>query len=224
MAAALTIAVLLALSVSLVRIASVAMRLTGLPDSVARFQCVSALTGTGFTTREAEMIVNYPIRRKVLILLMVAGNLGLVSIAGTFIVALVDTDGSSDAIALQALAIAAAVAVTLFVMTNSHLDRFLCQTIGALLTRFTRLGERPYQRLLQIDEGFSIAEHVFKGVDATPLEHLPLKDFGLELIAVRAPNNHEVKSSARAVEPGDLLLCYGPDNAHDQFGLYWNSG
>ena len=53
MGAALTIAVLLALSVSLVRIAGVAMRLTGLSEGVARFQCLSAPTGTGFTRHEA---------------------------------------------------------------------------------------------------------------------------------------------------------------------------
>ena len=51
--AALTIAVLRALSVSVVRVAGVAMRLTGLPEAVARFQCSSALTGTGFTTHKA---------------------------------------------------------------------------------------------------------------------------------------------------------------------------
>ena len=224
MAAALTIAVLLALSVTLVRVASVAMRLTGLPDNVARFQCVSALTGTGFTTREAEMIVNYPIRRKVLVLLMVAGNLGLVSIAGTFIVALVDTDGGGDALALQGLAMAAAVGITLFVMTNGYLDKTLCGAIGALLTRFTRLGKRPYQRLLQIDEGFSIAEHVFKGADASQRQDLPLEDFGLQLIAVRAPDDHAVKSDADRLAKGDLLLCCGSDSAHDRFGRYWNSG
>lgn len=82
MAAALTVAVLLMLSVMIVRIATVVMRLTGVHQNIARFQCISALTGTGFTTRESEMIVNYPSRRKTLAVLMILGNLGLVSVRG----------------------------------------------------------------------------------------------------------------------------------------------
>ncbi len=116
MGAALTIALLLALSVSCARIAAVAMRLTGLPDTVARFQCVSALTGTGFTTGEAEMIVNYPIRRRIVVTLMVLGNLGLVSIASTFIVALVNADSSDGSIAMQAIVLIIAIGLTFLVL------------------------------------------------------------------------------------------------------------
>mgnify|MGYP001215811411 FL=1 len=86
MAASLAIAVLFAGSFIIVRIAAVAMRLTGLPENVARFQSVSALTGAGFTTSESEMIVHYPARRRIVVILMVLGNLGLVSTASTLIV------------------------------------------------------------------------------------------------------------------------------------------
>ncbi|HUT51477.1 MAG TPA: hypothetical protein VM325_19285 [Alphaproteobacteria bacterium] len=85
MAAALTIAVLFSFSFIVVRIAAVAMRITGLAENVARFQCVSALTGAGFTTTESEMIVNYPIRRRIIVALMVLGNMGLVSPADVLI-------------------------------------------------------------------------------------------------------------------------------------------
>ena len=95
MAAALTIAVLFTFSFVVVRIAAVAMRLTGLPEKVARFQCVSALTGAGFTTSESEMIVNYPVRRRLIVILMVLGNLGLVSTASTLIVSFVGGDSST---------------------------------------------------------------------------------------------------------------------------------
>ena len=64
MEAAFTVMVIFTISTILVRIASTIMRLTGLPDNVARFQSLSAMTGTGFTTRESELIVNYPIRRR----------------------------------------------------------------------------------------------------------------------------------------------------------------
>jgi hypothetical protein len=55
---------------------------------VARFQALSAFSGTGFTTREAERIVNHPRRRKIVIYLIMLGNAGIVSVIATFVVTL----------------------------------------------------------------------------------------------------------------------------------------
>ena len=173
MAAALTIAILLALSVSIVRIGAVAMRLTGLPENIARFQCVSALTGTGFTTQEAETIVNYPIRRRIVVALMVLGNLGLVSIASTFIVAFVRTGPGTEPMAAQALVMLVAIALTFVVLTNRALDRAMCSLIGKILKRTTTLGETGYHRLLQLGSELSVAEHEYVGAQSQPLSALP---------------------------------------------------
>ena len=43
---------------------TILFRFTGLPDEKARFQVLSLLTGTGFTTRESEMILTTPRRRR----------------------------------------------------------------------------------------------------------------------------------------------------------------
>ncbi len=223
MGAALTVAVLLALSVSIVRIAAVAMRLTGLPENVARFQCVSALTGTGFTTHEAEMIVNYPVRRRIVVTLMVLGNLGLVSIASTFIVAFVNTGPNAQHIAVQALVMLAAIGVTFFVSTNRTLDRNMCAMIGRILTRSTTLGRLGYHRLLQLGEESSIAEHQLTG-DARPLAELDLH--GLTLLAVRPDGSLELKPvrADTIVEPGDTLVLSGSESRHKAFADHLPNG
>ncbi len=58
---------LLAVLVSflLIRAASIALMMTGLEKNKARFQALSAFSGTGFTTKEAEMVVSHPVRRKI---------------------------------------------------------------------------------------------------------------------------------------------------------------
>ena len=66
MIAALTLAILYAISVTIVRVASVILRHTGLPDHVSRLQSISAMSGAGFTTTESELIVNHPLRRRVI--------------------------------------------------------------------------------------------------------------------------------------------------------------
>jgi hypothetical protein len=67
-----------------VRIGAIAFELTGLEGSLARFQSLSCFTGTGFTTKEAELITASPQRRKIASFLMVLGNAGLVTLMATF--------------------------------------------------------------------------------------------------------------------------------------------
>jgi len=44
---------------------STALGATGMQRIKARFQALSSITGTGFTTRESESIVNHPKRRQI---------------------------------------------------------------------------------------------------------------------------------------------------------------
>lgn len=67
-----------------VRIGAIAFQLTGLEWSLAKFQALSCFSGTGFTTRESELIVGHPRRRRIASILMVLGNAGLVMLIATF--------------------------------------------------------------------------------------------------------------------------------------------
>jgi MFS family permease len=57
---------------------SIALEATGMERSRARFQAISALTGTGFTTREAENIVGHPRRRMIVSWMMFLGSVGII--------------------------------------------------------------------------------------------------------------------------------------------------
>jgi len=218
MAAALTLAILMMVSLVVVRVASVALRLTGLPNEVARFQSLSALTGTGFTTHEAEMIVNYPIRRKILSGLMVFGNLGIVSVSGTFIIAFVGIEQDQASIVLQSGMIVAAIIFTLFIATNQTIDRALCGFIGWLLNKMTSLGQRHYDLKLQIDEDVFVAEHLVGNDLINSLKALPIIGEELMLLGART-GKWRAFSNAQDVdnlERGTLLICYGAREAHDR--------
>jgi hypothetical protein len=53
------------------------LKITGLDHKVARFQVVSMLTSTGFTTKESELILRHPIRRKIAVFLILFGVFSL---------------------------------------------------------------------------------------------------------------------------------------------------
>lgn len=57
---------------------SIALQATGMERRKARFQALSALTGSGFTTREAEDVVSHPRRRTIISWLMFFGNIGII--------------------------------------------------------------------------------------------------------------------------------------------------
>ena len=60
-------------------------RLTGLPAEKARFQVISLLTGTGFTTRESEMILSSRRRRRLARITMLFGYVFNITIVSAFI-------------------------------------------------------------------------------------------------------------------------------------------
>ncbi len=76
--------VTLAVSFIAIRVGAIAFELTGLEWSFAKFQALSCFTGTGFTTKEAELVVGNPQRRRIASVLMVFGNAGLVTLIATF--------------------------------------------------------------------------------------------------------------------------------------------
>lgn len=68
-----------------VRIGAIAFHLTGLDWALSKFQSLSCFTGTGFTTRESELIVGHPQRRRIASVLMVLGNAGLVTLIASMV-------------------------------------------------------------------------------------------------------------------------------------------
>jgi hypothetical protein len=79
----------LIVSFTVVRIGAIAFQLTGLEWSLAKFQALSCFSGTGFTTKEAELITGNKQRRRIASILIVLGNAGLVlmiaSLASSFV-------------------------------------------------------------------------------------------------------------------------------------------
>jgi hypothetical protein len=82
MSVMLFIVVLIA-SFTIVRIGAIAFQLTGLEWSLAKFQSLSCFSGTGFTTKEAELVTSDKQRRRIASVLMVLGNAGLVTMIAT---------------------------------------------------------------------------------------------------------------------------------------------
>lgn len=217
MVSALSLLLILGISFFLIRLAAVALKLTGMPEQNARFQAVSALTGTGFTTTEAELIVNYPIRRKIIAWLMIFGNLGVISVISTLMISFVRTEANAMAILTQLAWMIGFTAVFFFIMLNPIIDRVFCGLISVFLEKFTFLGGRHYQKLLQLGGQLSVSEHQFFAAESLTATEVTSKFDRFLILAVRRSTGptERFSSETSPINPGDSLILFGTDDAHN---------
>src|SRR3954464_13374188 len=97
MAALVSVFVVLGISVIVTRVGASALALTGLSRDVAHFQARSAFLGVGYTTAEAEAIVNHPVRRRIAGGLIVLGNVGIVSAGASLVLSFTRATGTEAA-------------------------------------------------------------------------------------------------------------------------------
>lgn len=94
------------LSLAITRIASVMLTGTGMASESARFQARSALSGVGFTTTEAERVVTHPVRRRIIMALMLIGNAGLVTAIAALLGGFLGVGGQEQALRALLLVVA----------------------------------------------------------------------------------------------------------------------
>lgn len=219
MGAAITLLVILTFSIVVVRITAVALRLTGMPADIARFQARSAFTGAGFTTSESEAVVNHPIRRRLISLLMLWGNVGFITVLATFIVSFVAAENSMEAVSRQLLWLLGAIALLWFIALNPMADQAMCKSINWLLQHTTALGQSGPTMLLQVTGAYSVAEHtVLSGnrLDATMLSDLCPAQGSFLILGIEQDDG--IYSSAPGLDTrlvaGDRVVLYGSDVEH----------
>src|SRR4051794_6231831 len=86
MAALATVFFVVLVSLLITRVGTIALTLTGMSTESARFQARSAFFGVGFTTMEAESVVNHPVRRRIVLWLILLGNAGVISVIATLMI------------------------------------------------------------------------------------------------------------------------------------------
>lgn len=220
MIAAASVLFILAVSLLITRIATVALQLTGLSKANARFQARSAFTGVGYTTSEAEDVVSHPVRRRIVMLLMLLGNVGLVSLMSTVVVSFLAADESR--LWSRAGLLAGGLLLLSFVATSKWIDRRLSSVISWALSRWTDLDTRDYANLLHLADGYGVTEvMVQRGglLDSISVVDAGLQKMRLQVLGVqRADGSYEGAPSANSIlKPGDLVFFYGRNREVSEF-------
>lgn len=208
-----TVAIIVLVSLLASRIATMALMLTGLSREAARFQARSTLTGVGFTTTESETIVNHPVRRRIVLTLMIVGSAGIVTVIATLMLSFVNADREQ---AFERVALlAGALLVLLLLARSDRVDRVLMKVIGRALRRWTDLDARDYVGLLHLGGGYGVNElAVQEGdwVEGRTLRDLDLRSEGVAVLGIVRAGGAYLGTPVRdtTASAGDTLVLYGP--------------
>lgn len=200
-------------SLLVTRIATIALTVTGMARPAARFQARSALTGVGFTTGESESVVSHPARRRIIMALMLIGNVGLTTAVAGLLAGFLGANDARQALLRTALLIGGLAGV--YGLSLSHtVDRHLSTLAGRALRRFTDLDVRDYAGLLRVSGEYEVQEMVaspdgwFAG---RTLSDLRLRDEGVVVLGIARPDGSYLGVPDRDTEirPNDTLILYG---------------
>jgi hypothetical protein len=209
--------VLAFVSLIAVRVGATALMMTGLSWDTASFQSYSAFFGVGFTTKEAEMVVNHPVRRRIIRDLILAGNIGLTSALATLVVTLMQSAETSHLLLIVGALVTGAL-VLLFLSRIGWLQKLLDRVIRYTLERTGMVRALDYELLLRIQYGYVVSE-----IEILPNTYLAGRalrdsrpwDRGVVILFIKRDEEMVpgLPGPADIIQAGDVVTAYGKEQS-----------
>ena len=189
---------------------SIFFEATGMERRKARFQTLSAITGTGFTTTEAESVVNHPRRRNIASWLILLGTTGLIAlIIGLILfVRQVAPVTSSSHIIIIAITI-----VAIILLSKLGVVDRLTDGIARFIRKRKPASYLPVEEIVHQVGSYGVARLAIseKIVETTPnIGNSGLGERGVTILALeRMDTAMPFPRDDEKLLAGDYLLCYG---------------
>ncbi|MEH7416311.1 TrkA C-terminal domain-containing protein [Neobacillus drentensis] len=195
---------------AVIEIFVILFRLTGLKVEVSRFQVISMMTGTGFTTGESELILGHPVRRKLALVLILFGAFSLAVIISSI------SQFLSEGLQAKEILIGAGTVITVFlVLKMERVKRLLAKAFNQEMKQNIELADLPVRDVfLKNKEDVLLELHIYEEstlVNQTISEAVKEHD-ELELVVLFIKRG-DVKIRRHLyntrIHEGDQLLIYG---------------
>ena len=199
----------------LINLYTIFFQLSGLSYAKSRFQVISLLTNSGFTTRESETITSSRIRRKLAIAVMLTGHIFSIVIISLFVNLVFSFNAEQVKESIWVIAIASISFIAIIVVLrlpkiNEALSKLLKKTSHRLLkdksknvvTIFDEIGDE------------AVCEVIIYGVpsilqDKTLEESKIISKFGINILSVYRNKRNLKATRSTILMPGDVVLLYG---------------
>lgn len=206
----LSLLVIFAFSLLIIRIGSIALEMTGLSPDVASFQATSAFSGAGYTTEEAEQAVATPGRRRTVKALIRIGSIGLLGAISSLVLSFTRSGG--DDLQNLAFILGGAGVIVLFAQSR-WFNRLVTPFIERALSRTTELEVTDYAQLLGLQSEYRVAEVDLDADDwltEKTVAELDLPAEGVLILGIRRDDSYiGAPQPETETKPGDTLVLYG---------------
>lgn len=206
----LSLLVIFALSLLIVRIGSIALEMTGLSPDVASFQATSAFSGAGYTTEEAEQAVTTAGRRKTVKALIRLGSIGLLGAISSLVVSFTRSGGEN---LVNLLSILGGAGVIILFARSRWFNRLVTPLIEWALSKTTELEVTDYSQLLGLQREYRVSEVEIDAGDwlaEKTITELDLPSEGVLILGVRRDDSYiGAPQPDVEVKQGDTLVLYG---------------
>ena len=213
MVAIVSLLLVITLSILITRVATIALVHTGLAKATARFQARSAFTGAGFTTHESERVTGHPVRRRIIMMLMLLGNAGIVTAVSSLMLTFVHQGGSTSLTLKVSLLIVGLIVLWRLAMSQ-WVDQHLSRIIDWALKRYTDLDVRDYASVMHLAGDYRLVElsvHPEDWLADKTLAESQLRDEGIVVLGIERPDGTYLGAPQGHTQilPEDVLLLYG---------------
>jgi hypothetical protein len=211
MAAIVSVLAVVIVSMLINRFATIILSLTGMSREEARFQARAAMSGVGLTTARAEDIVSHPVRRKVVLWLMIVGSAGIITAISSLVLSF-RHGGTTDQLVKAGILVGGLFLLWLLSRWGP-VDRALSRMIGWVL-RVRGYDVRDFDTLLALSGNHRVAELRVEEDDwiaNRTLRSLRLRDEGVVVMGIQRKGSGYIGAPGpeETVQPGDTLVLYG---------------
>ena len=197
-------------------IITVFFRLTGLTEEKARFQVISLLTNSGFTTRESEAVVSSKLRRRLARATMLFGYTFTVTIVSTTVNFFMTLHKSEVESLLLLIPILVLVLVAFHLLRKSLFFKTKFDSLIESLGNRIMFGKHSNPIVMVEEYGDMVVAHIYlnelppmlRGVD---LRHSPLmSEHNIMVMMVKDKNGqaHQAKA-ATVLQEQDIIMVLG---------------
>lgn len=203
--------IVILVSYIIVKAGAFALMMTGLDEKKAQFQALSAFTTTGFTTRDAELVVKNEQRRKIIMVLMILGKIGLISVISTVILPF--TQGGLSSVPIKLGILALSIFLLVRFLPHPKVVNWIRKRVVKSLSVRWGMEKEAVEEILHITEDYGIAKVTVR--EDSPLIGIPISatDFTQKEILIlsieRERSSIVLPKAEDVIKKGDSLICYG---------------
>lgn len=189
-------------------IATVLLTMTGVDRDTAKFQSISALTGTGFTTKEAAQVLNSPQQRQIIATLMILGRAGVILIFAGVI-----RQYQSHFFSLKIIGYVIAFYIFLKIFTRKVIANWIHDLVESYLIKYKKAKKPRYEELLHLADGYGVVEvnlNQHSTYFGKKIHELGLPGQNILILCIEREGAAITVPDANTIlQENDVLVCYG---------------